>query len=110
MKFSAVLGTFALSTLEAYSACASPVGPESQSLESRGTEYCCVQTEIDLDRQTANHREIKHDRKAAFVAYPLPGLQAVIASSGDCQIIVTETNCQGLGVHNRVRAEGKMSK
>ncbi|KAG6130249.1 hypothetical protein E4U24_007575 [Claviceps purpurea] len=80
MKFSTVLGTFALSTLEAYSALASPVGPEAQSLESRGTEYCCVQTEI------------KYDRKTAFVGYPVPGLQAVVASSGDCKIIVTETN------------------
>ncbi|KAG6298874.1 hypothetical protein E4U45_004808 [Claviceps purpurea] len=45
MKFSTVLGTFALSTLEAYRAFASPLEPGAQSLESRGTEYCCLQTE-----------------------------------------------------------------
>ncbi|KAG6284777.1 hypothetical protein E4U09_007687 [Claviceps aff. purpurea] len=44
------------------------------------------------DSVTTNHREIKYDRKTAFVAYPVPGLQAVVASSGDCKIIVTETN------------------
>ncbi|KAG6054254.1 hypothetical protein E4U32_007036 [Claviceps aff. humidiphila group G2b] len=45
MKFSTVLGTFALSTLEAYRAFASPidpVSPEAQSLEARATEYCCM--------------------------------------------------------------------
>ncbi|KAG6213776.1 hypothetical protein E4U50_000974 [Claviceps purpurea] len=47
MKFSTVLGTFALSTLEAYHACASPLEPGAQSLEGRGTEYCCVETIID---------------------------------------------------------------
>ncbi|KAG6133102.1 hypothetical protein E4U46_001000 [Claviceps purpurea] len=49
MKFNTVLGTFALSTLQAYLAYASPVeldsagSPETHSLEVRGgTEYCCV--------------------------------------------------------------------
>ncbi|KAG6101466.1 hypothetical protein E4U31_003660, partial [Claviceps sp. LM219 group G6] len=73
MKFSTVLGTFALSTLEAYSASASPVGPEAQSLESREPEYCCVQTVIDLD--------IGYDQRASFVPYPVPGLKADVASS-----------------------------
>ncbi|KAG5951606.1 hypothetical protein E4U57_006822, partial [Claviceps arundinis] len=73
MKFSTVLGTFALSTLEAYSACASPVGPEAQSLESREPEYCCVQTEVDLDQQ--------FDRRATFVPYPVAGLKSEVASS-----------------------------
>ncbi|KAG6130012.1 hypothetical protein E4U38_004700 [Claviceps purpurea] len=45
MKFSTILGTFALSTLEAYSAYASPLNSDSlgQSLEGRAVEYCCVQ-------------------------------------------------------------------
>ncbi|KAG6056091.1 hypothetical protein E4U13_003128 [Claviceps humidiphila] len=45
MKFSTVLGTFALSTLEAYRAYASPLNAVSpgQSLEERAIEYCCVQ-------------------------------------------------------------------
>ncbi|KAG6058957.1 hypothetical protein E4U32_004320, partial [Claviceps aff. humidiphila group G2b] len=81
MKFSTVLGTFALSTLKAYSACASPVGPEAQSLESRGTEYCCVQTEFDIDRQTGDHEDIQFHRNAAFFPYPAPGLKADVASS-----------------------------
>lgn len=46
MKFSTVLGTFALSALEANRALASPLEPVSlgaQSLEERNTEYCCFQ-------------------------------------------------------------------
>ncbi|KAG6018887.1 hypothetical protein E4U19_007828 [Claviceps sp. Clav32 group G5] len=45
MKFNTVLGTFALSTLEAYRVSASPidpVSPETQSLEARAPEYCCM--------------------------------------------------------------------
>ncbi|KAG6131438.1 hypothetical protein E4U10_007386 [Claviceps purpurea] len=45
MKFSSVLGTFALSTLEAYRAHASPldaVSPETQSLNGRDGGACCV--------------------------------------------------------------------
>ncbi|KAG6266477.1 hypothetical protein E4U47_005785 [Claviceps purpurea] len=45
MKFSSVLGTFALSTLEAYRAYASPldaVSPETQSLNGRDGGACCV--------------------------------------------------------------------
>ncbi|KAG5917353.1 hypothetical protein E4U61_002836 [Claviceps capensis] len=45
MKFSTILGTFALSTFEAYRAYASPLNSDSlgQSLEGRAVEYCCVQ-------------------------------------------------------------------
>ncbi|KAG6052444.1 hypothetical protein E4U17_005789 [Claviceps sp. LM77 group G4] len=49
MKFSTVLGTFALSALETYHAYASPlvqVSPGAQSLEARNTEYCCVTSTI----------------------------------------------------------------
>ncbi|KAG6318151.1 hypothetical protein E4U44_008106 [Claviceps purpurea] len=103
MKFSTVLGTFALSTLQAYSAFASPVGPDAanlvrlepldaQSLESRDNEHCCVQTEIHSDRQSTNHRETEFDRQTAFYPYPVPWLKAVVASSGDCRIVVTQTN------------------
>ncbi|KAG6060072.1 hypothetical protein E4U32_003654 [Claviceps aff. humidiphila group G2b] len=45
MKFSTVLGTFALSILEAYRVYANPidpVSPEAQSLEARTPEYCCM--------------------------------------------------------------------
>ncbi|KAG6147386.1 hypothetical protein E4U28_007153 [Claviceps purpurea] len=47
MKFSTVLGTFAISTLEAYHAYGSPlerVSLEARSLQARNTEYCCVVT------------------------------------------------------------------
>ncbi|KAG6309039.1 hypothetical protein E4U45_002336 [Claviceps purpurea] len=74
MKFSTVLGTFALSTLEAYHACASPLEPGAQSLEGRGTEI------------------IDGNSHSGFVSYPLPQLTGVIASSGDCQIVVTQTS------------------
>ncbi|KAG6130013.1 hypothetical protein E4U38_004701 [Claviceps purpurea] len=46
MKFSTILGTFAMSSLEAYRAYASPLdsSPAVLSLEERGqTEYCCMQ-------------------------------------------------------------------
>ncbi|CCE28203.1 uncharacterized protein CPUR_01677 [Claviceps purpurea 20.1] len=46
MKFSSVLGTFALATLEAYRAYASPLeamSPGAQSLEGRAGERCCLQ-------------------------------------------------------------------
>ncbi|KAG6242819.1 hypothetical protein E4U25_002932 [Claviceps purpurea] len=56
------------------------LGPGAQSLEGRGTEYCCVETIIDGN----NH--------SGFVSYPLPQLTGVIASSGDCQIVVTQTS------------------
>ncbi|KAG6264771.1 hypothetical protein E4U47_006745 [Claviceps purpurea] len=46
MKFSSVLGTFALSTLEAYRAYASPVdamSPGARSLDGRALpKMCCV--------------------------------------------------------------------
>ncbi|KAG6126481.1 hypothetical protein E4U28_000496 [Claviceps purpurea] len=80
MKFSTVLGTFALSTLEAYRAFASPLEPEAQSLESRGTEYCCVQTKIG------------GNTKNSFVSYPLDGLKRQVASSGECVILVDQTS------------------
>ncbi|KAG6297694.1 hypothetical protein E4U09_001267 [Claviceps aff. purpurea] len=80
MKFSTVLGTFALSTLEAYRAFASPLEPGAQSLESRGTEYCCLQTELEGNTQNS------------FIAYPLPGLRGIVASADDCLIIVHQTS------------------
>ncbi|KAG6131887.1 hypothetical protein E4U24_007532 [Claviceps purpurea] len=80
MKFSTVLGTFALSTLEAYRAFASPLEPEAHSLESRRTEYCCVQTQIDGNTQSS------------FVSYPLDGLKGQVASSGECVIVVNQTS------------------
>ncbi|KAG6047255.1 hypothetical protein E4U17_007573 [Claviceps sp. LM77 group G4] len=80
MKFSTVLGTFALSTLEAYHAYASPLAPGAQSLESRGTQYCCVQTQIDGNTRNA------------FVSYPLDGLKGEVASSGECVIVVHQTS------------------
>ncbi|KAG6047254.1 hypothetical protein E4U17_007572 [Claviceps sp. LM77 group G4] len=80
MKFSTVLGTFALSTLEAYHAYASPLAPGAQSLESRGTEYCCLQTELEGNIQNS------------FIAYPLPRLQGTVARSDDCEIIVHQTS------------------
>ncbi|KAG6231979.1 hypothetical protein E4U34_000048 [Claviceps purpurea] len=80
MKFSTVLGTFALSTLEAYHAYASPLEPGAQSLEGRGTEYCCIETIIG----GSSH--------SGFVSYPLPQLTGVIASAGICQIVVTQTS------------------
>ncbi|KAG6058703.1 hypothetical protein E4U17_007652 [Claviceps sp. LM77 group G4] len=46
MKFSSVLGTFALATLEAYRAYASPLeamSPGARSLEGRADEKCCLQ-------------------------------------------------------------------
>ncbi|KAG5993711.1 hypothetical protein E4U52_001734 [Claviceps spartinae] len=45
MKFSSVLGTFALSTLEVYPAYASPfdaISPKTQLLQGRDGETCCV--------------------------------------------------------------------
>ncbi|KAG6058283.1 hypothetical protein E4U17_000184 [Claviceps sp. LM77 group G4] len=60
MKFSTLLGTFALSTLEAHRAYASPleaVSPGAQSLEGRAAETCCVLI------QHGNERD------ARFVAY-----------------------------------------
>ncbi|KAG5922397.1 hypothetical protein E4U61_005274 [Claviceps capensis] len=44
MKFSSVLGTFALASLEAYRACASPLeamSPGAWSLEGRADKRCC---------------------------------------------------------------------
>ncbi|KAG6287179.1 hypothetical protein E4U45_008155 [Claviceps purpurea] len=54
MKFSTVLGTFALSTLEANRAYASPVDSVSlsHSLDGRGTEYCCALMETTQGRET----------------------------------------------------------
>ncbi|KAG6177098.1 hypothetical protein E4U24_001441 [Claviceps purpurea] len=53
MKFSSVLGTFALATLEAYRAYASPLeamSPGAQSLEGRADERCCLK----VDGQTTS--------------------------------------------------------
>ncbi|KAG6069051.1 hypothetical protein E4U32_005139 [Claviceps aff. humidiphila group G2b] len=51
MKFTNVLGAFALSTLEASRAYASPV--EAQSLEGRAPEYCCMRAELNGDSKTS---------------------------------------------------------
>ncbi|KAG5931506.1 hypothetical protein E4U59_000249 [Claviceps monticola] len=48
MKLSSVLGTFALATLEAYRAYASPLeamSPGARSLEGRATETCCLKVD-----------------------------------------------------------------
>ncbi|KAG5965780.1 hypothetical protein E4U56_001587 [Claviceps arundinis] len=53
MKFSSVLGIFALATLEAYRAYASPleaVSPGARSLEGRAADSCCLQ----VDGQTTS--------------------------------------------------------
>ncbi|KAG6093698.1 hypothetical protein E4U30_004081 [Claviceps sp. LM220 group G6] len=53
MKFSSVVGTFALATLETYGAYASPLeamSPGARSLEDRAAESCCLQ----VDGQTTS--------------------------------------------------------
>ncbi|KAG6243845.1 hypothetical protein E4U25_007250 [Claviceps purpurea] len=80
MKFSTILGTFALSTLESYRAYASPleaVSPGAQSLEERGTEYCCMLIHFDTYRQTQ------------FV--PWTGGRTRVARVAGCDIYVDQT-------------------
>ncbi|KAG5935904.1 hypothetical protein E4U60_002883 [Claviceps pazoutovae] len=51
MKFSSVLGTFALATLEAYRAYASPLeamSPGARSLEGRANESCCLKVDSQI--------------------------------------------------------------
>ncbi|KAG6133422.1 hypothetical protein E4U12_002767 [Claviceps purpurea] len=79
MKFSTVLGTFAISTLEAYHAYASPLEPVSlraRSLQARNTEYCCVVTKPGVP--------------GTFV--PWNGHSAPAAASDDCSIIMMQTS------------------
>ncbi|KAG6029028.1 hypothetical protein E4U19_001195 [Claviceps sp. Clav32 group G5] len=74
MKFSAVLGTFALSTLEAYRAYASPV----EALEERAPEYCCMRFE-ELD---VRHYE--------YVPYVGAGKMTPFKAEGACHVQVEQ--------------------
>ncbi|KAG6164215.1 hypothetical protein E4U47_004754 [Claviceps purpurea] len=76
MKFSTVLGTFAISTLEAYHAYASPLEPVSLRARARNTEYCCVVTKPGVP--------------GTFV--PWNGHSAPAAGSDDCSIIMMQTS------------------
>ncbi|KAG6287977.1 hypothetical protein E4U46_003623 [Claviceps purpurea] len=79
MKFSTVLGAFALSALEANRALASPLEPVSlgaQSLEERNTEYCCFQISSSQGAQSK------------FVPYT--GGDVDIASFGTCRVSVSQ--------------------
>ncbi|KAG6080757.1 hypothetical protein E4U30_000358 [Claviceps sp. LM220 group G6] len=81
MKFSTILGTFALSALEANRALASPLEPVSlgaQSLEERNTEYCCYQ--ISSSQGVQNK----------FVPYT--GGTVQVASFGTCQVSLSQGN------------------
>ncbi|KAG5969149.1 hypothetical protein E4U57_000014 [Claviceps arundinis] len=77
MKFSSVLGTFALSTLEAYRAYAIPAEPgfeKVQSLERSGVEACCVM----VDNQAHTINWTKESR-------------ALVTTQGQCKIFVNES-------------------
>ncbi|KAG6235378.1 hypothetical protein E4U25_004859 [Claviceps purpurea] len=83
MKFSTVLGTFALSTLEAYRAYASPVEPASplnQALEERATEYCCMRFDELGDGPKYMHYE--------FVPYVGEGRMTPFPAEGACHVEV----------------------
>ncbi|KAG5967139.1 hypothetical protein E4U56_001003 [Claviceps arundinis] len=83
MKLSTVLGTFALSTLEAYRAHASPLEPDTRSLSLEGgdtTEHCCVGFTIG------------DQRRAKYVDYPKRDLIAVVDSDGDCLLLAFQTS------------------
>ncbi|KAG6083239.1 hypothetical protein E4U30_004193 [Claviceps sp. LM220 group G6] len=75
MKLSTLLGTFALSTLEAYHAYASPleaVSPGAQSLEGRGSETCCVLIQNGNERDA---RFIAYDGKSESASFTSLGCQ-----------------------------------
>ncbi|KAG6168408.1 hypothetical protein E4U51_002198 [Claviceps purpurea] len=79
MKFSTILGTFALSALEANRALASPlepVSPGAQSLEERDTEYCCFQ--ISSTQGVQNK----------FIPYT--GGEVDLVSFGACKVSILE--------------------
>ncbi|KAG6289979.1 hypothetical protein E4U09_004671 [Claviceps aff. purpurea] len=79
MKFSTVLGTFALSALEADRALASPlepISPGAQSLEERDTEYCCFQISSSQGAQSK------------FVPYT--GGDVEVVSFGACKVSVSQ--------------------
>ncbi|KAG6064341.1 hypothetical protein E4U13_003115 [Claviceps humidiphila] len=78
MKFSTVLGTFALSTLEAYRAYASPLNSVSrgQSLDERAIEYCCVQ--------------VKYSNKVKNQFVPWFGDTEDVMSIGACMVSVVQ--------------------
>ncbi|KAG6201497.1 hypothetical protein E4U50_006698 [Claviceps purpurea] len=87
MKFSTILGTFALSSLEAYRAYASPLdsSPAVLSLEERGqTEYCCMQ--VDSVKGVVQK----------FVPYS--GGSFEIARYGRCTITVVEEGLPSQGL------------
>ncbi|KAG6080758.1 hypothetical protein E4U30_000359 [Claviceps sp. LM220 group G6] len=81
MKFSTILGTFALSALEANRALASPLEPVSlgaQSLEERNTEYCCMQI------STSNGIQSK------FIPYTNARGLVQIAKFGACEVSISQ--------------------
>ncbi|KAG6052415.1 hypothetical protein E4U17_005819 [Claviceps sp. LM77 group G4] len=81
MKFSTVLGTFAISTLEAYHAYGSPlerVSLGARSLQTRNTEYCCVVTDSG------------GDVKGEFV--PWTGDLAAVNGVEGCPIYMSQTS------------------
>ncbi|CCE27879.1 uncharacterized protein CPUR_01353 [Claviceps purpurea 20.1] len=82
MKFSTVLGTFAISTLEAYHAYGSPlegVSLEGRSLQARNTEYCCVVT-------NSGH----HHHSSEFI--PWNGDLAEVHGVEGCPIFMQQTS------------------
>ncbi|KAG6218797.1 hypothetical protein E4U46_003552 [Claviceps purpurea] len=86
MKFSTIVGTFALSTLEAYRAYASPVdsvSPAGQSLEERAAEaieYCCVAIQTNQSRDTK------------FVAWNGRPSVVIVVRIGECDLGVVQTS------------------
>ncbi|KAG6130833.1 hypothetical protein E4U12_004043 [Claviceps purpurea] len=83
MKFSTVLGTFAISTLEAYHAYGSPlegVSLEARPLQARNIEYCCVVV-------TKSGGHIIHSE---FVAWT--GVLAAVHGVKGCPIEMTQTS------------------
>ncbi|KAG6115752.1 hypothetical protein E4U13_002468 [Claviceps humidiphila] len=79
MKFSTVLGTFALSALEANRALASPLEsliPAPPSLQERNTEYCCMQI------STSNGVQSK------FIPYTNARGLVQIAKFGTCEVSI----------------------
>ncbi|KAG6115751.1 hypothetical protein E4U13_002467 [Claviceps humidiphila] len=79
MKFSTILGTFALSALEANRALASPLEsliPAPPSLQERNTEYCCYQVSSSQGVQNK------------FVPYT--GGIVDVASFGACKVSLSQ--------------------
>ncbi|KAG6292971.1 hypothetical protein E4U46_008063 [Claviceps purpurea] len=104
MKFSTVLGTFAISTLEVYHAYGSPlegVSLEARSLQARNTEYCCVVTRcvsgfallsgpFRLTPDNKNRHSGHNDHSSEFV--PWTGNIAGVYGVEDCIIFMKQTS------------------